>query len=205
MLSLCPIIDKPATNEHILPVFLNLLRDENSEVRLNLFKRLHDLNEVIGIEELQQSIIPSLTELSQDKNWRIKLSVVEQFPILARQLGEPFFTDKLNPICVIWLKDSIFTIREAALNNFKQLTIIYGNQWSAKHAVPKIMIQHQDPNYLQRLTPLFFMTMIADTFPADIVKAHFLPVLKTLSRDRVANVRMNVAKSINAIGVGLKA
>ena len=105
MLSLCPIIEKPATNEHILPVFLNLLRDENSEVRLNLFKRLHDLNEVIGIEELQQSIIPSLTELSQDKNWRIKLSVIEQFPVLARQLGEQFFTDKLNPICVSWLKD----------------------------------------------------------------------------------------------------
>jgi serine/threonine-protein phosphatase 2A regulatory subunit A len=53
MLHLTLIIDKPATNEHILPVFLNLLRDENSEVRLNLFKRLHDLNEVIGIEELQ--------------------------------------------------------------------------------------------------------------------------------------------------------
>jgi serine/threonine-protein phosphatase 2A regulatory subunit A len=57
---MCPIIGKQATNEHILPVFLALLRDEQSEVRLNLFKRLEDLNEVIGIEDLQQSIIPSL-------------------------------------------------------------------------------------------------------------------------------------------------
>ena len=62
---------------------MNLLRDESSEVRLNLFKRLEDLNKVIGIKELEQSIIPSLTELSNDKNWRIKLSVLEQFPVLA--------------------------------------------------------------------------------------------------------------------------
>jgi serine/threonine-protein phosphatase 2A regulatory subunit A len=53
-------------------------------VRLNLFKRLEDLNQVIGIENLSQSIIPALTELSQDKNWRIKFSVVEQFPVLAK-------------------------------------------------------------------------------------------------------------------------
>ena len=77
LLSICPKIEKGPTNEHILPIFLSLLRDENSEVRLNLFKRLEYLNEVIGIEDLEQSIIPSLTELSQDKNWRIKLSVVE--------------------------------------------------------------------------------------------------------------------------------
>ena len=126
ILALCPIIEKAATNEHILPIFLLLLRDESSDVRLNLFKRLEDMNKVLGIENLSQSIIPALTELSQDKNWRIKLSVVEQFPILARQLGENFFNDKLSPICIAWLNDSIYSIREAAINNLKQLTEIFG-------------------------------------------------------------------------------
>ncbi len=64
VLALCPIIDKASTNEHILPIFLALLRDESSDVRLNLFKRLEDLNKVLGIENLSQSIIPALTELS---------------------------------------------------------------------------------------------------------------------------------------------
>lgn len=64
ILSLCPKIDKGPTNEYILPDFLSLLRDENSEVRLNLFKRLEDLNKVIVLEDLQHSIIPSLIELS---------------------------------------------------------------------------------------------------------------------------------------------
>lgn len=44
ILSICPIIERGPTNDHVLPIFLNLLRDDNSEVRLNLFKRLEDLN-----------------------------------------------------------------------------------------------------------------------------------------------------------------
>jgi serine/threonine-protein phosphatase 2A regulatory subunit A len=52
LLALCPIIEKGPTNEHILPIFLALLRDESSDVRLNLFKRLEDLNRVLGIENL---------------------------------------------------------------------------------------------------------------------------------------------------------
>ena len=72
LLSLCPKIQKAATNEHILPVFLLLLRDDDSNVRLGLFKNLEDLNKVIGIQDLEQSIMPSLTELAADKNWRNK-------------------------------------------------------------------------------------------------------------------------------------
>jgi serine/threonine-protein phosphatase 2A regulatory subunit A len=64
VLALCGVIDKASTNEHILPIFLALLRDDSSDVRLNLFKRLEELNKVLGIENLSQSIIPALTELS---------------------------------------------------------------------------------------------------------------------------------------------
>lgn len=136
ILALCPLIERAYTNEHIIPIFLALLRDESSDVRLNLFKRLEDLNKVLGIENLSQSIIPALTELSQDKNWRIKLSVVEQFPILARQLGEAFFNEKLAPICITWLSDNIFSIREAAINNLRALTEIFGVQWASKFVIP---------------------------------------------------------------------
>ena len=57
---MCPLIGKANTTQHILPAFLVLLRDDNVEVRLNLLKGLEDLNQVIGIEELQTSLIPCL-------------------------------------------------------------------------------------------------------------------------------------------------
>lgn len=194
LLALAPKIGKNPTNEHILPVFLALLRDESSDVRLNLFKRIEALNSVIGIENLSQSIIPALTELSQDKNWRIKLSVIKQFPILAQQLGEQFFNDKLTPICITWLSDNIFTIREEALINFKNLVGIFGAAWAIRNIVPKLTSLHLDQSYLHRMTPLFALPILAPVLPAEEVKKSFMPVFQTLSTDRVANVRMNAAK-----------
>ena len=84
VLALCPLIGKNPTNEHLIPIFLSLLRDESPDVRLGLFKRLDDLNQVIGIENLSQSIVPALEELGSDKNWRVKLTVIDIFPVLAK-------------------------------------------------------------------------------------------------------------------------
>lgn len=41
------MIGKQKTIELILPVFSNLLKDQDSEVRINLLKKLGDLNKVI--------------------------------------------------------------------------------------------------------------------------------------------------------------
>jgi hypothetical protein len=42
---LAPLLGKDATVEHLLPIFLALLKDEFSEVRLNLIGKLEQVNE----------------------------------------------------------------------------------------------------------------------------------------------------------------
>ena len=86
---------------------------------------------------------------------------MEQFPTLAKQLGEVFFVEKLNAICITWLSDSIYSIREAAITNIKLLTEIFGPQWAVTHVIPKLLSLHVDKNYLHRLTPLFGMAQLS--------------------------------------------
>ena len=124
---------------------------------------------------------------------------MEQFPTLAKQLGEVFFVEKLNAICITWLSDSIYSIREAAITNIKLLTEIFGPQWAVTHVIPKLLSLHVDKNYLHRLTPLFGMAQLSQVLPADVVRRMFLPVIVTLQQDPVPNIRMNVAKSIQSI------
>ena len=119
--------------------------------------------------------------------------------MLAKQLGEDFFVEKLNPICVNWLTDSIFTIREAAVDNIKEITAVFGHQWLTRYMLPKLMAPHTEGNYLHRLTALFGVAKLGSSLPVDAVRRQFVPVLQTLSKDKVANVRMNVAKSIHAL------
>ena len=66
--------------------------------------------------------------------------------------------------------------------------------------IPKLVALHTDSNYLHRLTPLFGIAKLAGSVPVEIIRRQFVPVLSTLSKDKVANVRMNVAKAIQVLG-----
>jgi len=46
LLSLGPLIGGASTSEHVVPMFLTLLKDDNSDVRLPLLRNLEDLNRV---------------------------------------------------------------------------------------------------------------------------------------------------------------
>ena len=168
-------------------------------MRLNLFKRLEDLNKVISLETLEQRFVPALKDLSEDKNWRIKLSVVEQYPALAKQLGEQFFTDKLLSICLNWLSDCVYSIRIAAIENLKQLSKIFGSNWADRNVLKKLIDLKNDQNYLHRLTTLFGIAELSQVLSSECVQKNFVPVLHQMSKDRVPNIRMNVAKTIMQI------
>jgi serine/threonine-protein phosphatase 2A regulatory subunit A len=57
---LCPLVGKKHTSEQILPKFLQLLKDEDSEVRLAVFQNVNEISKVLGIETLSQTTIPAL-------------------------------------------------------------------------------------------------------------------------------------------------
>lgn len=110
-----------------------------------------------------------------------------------------FFNDKLSPICITWLSDSIFSIREAAIKNLRELTEIFGVAWASKQVIPQLLSLQVNSNYLHRLTPLFGMAQLSQVMNPEAIKKLFLPVLATLAQDQVPNIRMNVAKSIHSI------
>ena len=76
---------------------------------------------MIGIQQLSQSLLPAIVELAEDSKWRVRLAIIEYMPLLAGQLGMEFFDDKLNSLCMTWLIDHVYAIREAATNNLKKL------------------------------------------------------------------------------------
>ena len=65
--------------------------------------------------------------------------------------------------------------------------------------LPKLLALHTDANYLHRLTPLFGIAALGGSLPVDAIRRQFVPVLLTLATDKVANVRMNVAKSVQVL------
>lgn len=86
-------------------MFLLLLRDDFADVRLALFKNLDEITKVIDIDSLSQSLLPALTDLAVDKNWRTRAASIEFLSFFARKMVIiPFRDDSLFAFCVIGRK-----------------------------------------------------------------------------------------------------
>ncbi|XP_007464722.1 PREDICTED: serine/threonine-protein phosphatase 2A 65 kDa regulatory subunit A beta isoform isoform X4 [Lipotes vexillifer] len=170
------------------------------EVRLNIISNLDCVNEVIGIRQLSQSLLPAIVELAEDAKWRVRLAIIEYMPLLAGQLGVEFFDEKLNSLCMAWLVDHVYAIREAATNGLVKLVQKFGKEWAQNTIVPKVLVMAHDPNYLHRMTTLFCINALSEACGQEITTKQMLPVVLKMARDQVANVRFNVAKSLQKIG-----
>jgi len=192
---LAPILGKEETINHLLPMFLQMLKDEFPEVRLHIISKLELVNQVIGIELLSQSLLPAIVQLAEDKQWRVRLAIIDYIPLLASQLGVKFFDEKLSGLCMGWLGDTVFSIREAATHNLKKLTEVFGVEWASEAIIPKVMAMGQHPNYLYRMTTTFAITTLASVVSLDVIANDILPMMETLTRDDIPNIRFNVAKT----------
>lgn len=108
---------------------------------------------------LSQSLLPAIVQLAEDKQWRVRLAIIEYIPLLASQLGVKFFDEKLSNLCMSWLGDTVFSIREAATHNLKKLTEVFGVEWASEAIIPKVMAMGNHPNYLYRMTTAFAITV----------------------------------------------
>ncbi|BEI82618.1 hypothetical protein CcaverHIS002_0304860 [Cutaneotrichosporon cavernicola] len=185
---LAPLLGKDATIEHLLPLFLHLLKDDFSEVRLNLISKLEMVNNVIGIERLSQALLPAIMELAEDKQWR---------------LGVKFFDDKLGALCMSWLGDTVFSIREAATINLKKLTDVFGVDWARTTIIPKVLQMGEHPNYLYRMTTIFAITTMAPSLNTAIIRDTVLDASLNLVSDPIPNIRFNVAKCLETLAAVL--
>jgi serine/threonine-protein phosphatase 2A regulatory subunit A len=198
---LAPVLGKDATITHLVPPVLLLLRDAASEVRLNLISSLSSLNQVIGVDLLSQSLLPAILDLAQDGKWRIRLAIIQQIPLLAKQLGKSFFSDKLTSLCVGFLGDDIASIRAAATENLKELTGLFGTEWALEYIFPSIEEIRHNQSYLRRLTAIQACALMSTVMTPNIVKLQVLPLVLEMATDNVANIRFNVAKALQEIGI----
>lgn len=103
----------------------------------------------------------------------MRLAIIEYVPLLASQLGVKFFDEKLSSLCMSWLGDTVFSIREASTQNLKKLTEVFGVEWANEAIVPKVMAMGQHPNYLYRMTTCFAVSVCPFTLKSMALLTYF--------------------------------
>jgi serine/threonine-protein phosphatase 2A regulatory subunit A len=204
VLGLAPVLGAAATIESLLPLFLRLLKDPSAQVRLNVIAHLEAVNSVLGLATLAQSLLPAIQELSADRSWRVRQAIIDFMPQLARQLGPAVFEaqPELADLCLSWLADPVFAVREAAAGNLRRLAEVFGAAWADAVLVPRLLALRPEDSrtaFQQRMTALAAMVTLGEAVGAPVLTARLLPAIALLARDAVPNVRFSVARSLQRL------
>lgn len=204
VLPLAGLVGATGTKAHILPIFLTLIKDTSADVRLLLLKNLEELNKVIGVENISDSLMGAINQLAGDKKWRVRMTVIDYSIIMAKIMGEKLFQEKFGTLCLSWLDDNVYAIRESAIKTIKEVTAILGSKWAEKFVLPKLFSYQTHSNYLFRMSPLFAISLIAPLLSQEAIEGKVMPFVLNQMADKVPNIRFNVAKCLKVMTPLLK-
>ena len=103
--------------------------------------------------------------------------------MLAKQLGESFFNEKIASMLLDWLSDKIYAIRDQSMASLNEIGVLFGEDWIVNHVLPKLMTYQNEENYLYRLTPLLAYQKMEPSIGAEAFNEMVVPVLEAMSSD----------------------
>jgi serine/threonine-protein phosphatase 2A regulatory subunit A len=182
------------TVEHLVPILLQFLRDETADVRLNVISNLDKISYVVGVDLLGASLLPAVQVLAQDSKWRVRMSLIEHMPMLAKRLGSEYFNSRMREICMGWLCDSVSTVRIEAAANIRKLAEIFGDAWIREELLPQLEEIRGMNNFIARLSFLTVVKELVNVASREVVESHLLPMLIAMSADAVPNIRLTAVR-----------
>lgn len=204
--SLSPILEREATIKELLPLVKTFLGDELIEIKRKALASLGPVVETLGPEQTEILLLPDVIRMSEDAQWRVRLSVVDTLPVYATNLGMDMFNNLMREIQIRALSDGVAHIRERAVQNLERLTVCFGAhgaQWTEEQLLPTILeaAKGSGPSgYLGRITSLQAVARLADVLPARVTTEILVPqVLAPLAQDPVVNVRIAAVLALRRI------
>ena len=189
------------TKVYVFPIFLTLIKDENLEIRMTLINNLSELDKEIKINNIIESVMPPIKEISTNKSWRVRIQVMEIIPVLSKLFSQQLFMSHIFPICISALMDSVFSIREAASKVFVTIYKDVKNDEFEKKLLEKINELCNSTSYLLRNTVLvyikFFIKNLEDKIYFDFFEKKLIGIVLMLSKDKIANIRISCGFVLN--------
>ena len=192
------LIGKNYCLNSVLPILLELLKDDNSEVRLNVASNMHKLAKVVGAELLSPTLVAQLTTMTKDAQWRVRMSIFELIGSLSVEFGIEVFQRTLETIFFQYLTNTAASVRNMGVTKSGELAASFGADWVVATLVPKVVdsynVDQQGYNY--RMCALEALSVVMPVLPKEMIGEMIVPTLVKACGDRIPNVQFCVARII---------
>merc|ERR1712007_36229 len=155
----------------------------------NIVSHFGDICEVIGVDGLGHNLLHTIQNLIMDNHWRIRQSVVEQVPKLAKLFGVDMFQIKFEGLLLSSLRDSVHSVRQASILHVREIVEVFGSTWTVNHLLPKLVEQYsQTSGYANRVTTLELLPQVSGVMTPDQIVQFIIPLLIKATKDTVPNL-----------------
>jgi serine/threonine-protein phosphatase 2A regulatory subunit A len=192
-------LGRDLTTKHLMLMITDLMKDEFHDVRLNMVSHAGTLCEVLGVDGMAWvSLLSTIQALIMDNHWRIRQSVVEQVPKLAKSFGVDMFQSKLEALFLSSLRDSVHSVRSTAILKIREIAETFGAQWTVEHLMPKIVEQYQqNTGYANRVTTLNTLPQMSAVMSQEQISLYLVQFAAKATKDGVPNVRFQACKTLD--------
>lgn len=199
VLYLAPIIGKNQSTDHIKEILTHLLKDNDSRIKVELFKNHKPLAQVLSSSSLINILNPILKDLITDKDWNVRNKGLQAYDAYLTKLGEDYCSsDTVLENIKSLMVDRIFAVRKSAISLVKNLCIKFGVKWTEKYGLDIFSDFIKHPFYIYRLNYVFGIRAIFSQLSTKRLNGE-IETLSKMSKDGVANVRFNALLTLMAI------
>jgi serine/threonine-protein phosphatase 2A regulatory subunit A len=190
------------TLEYLVPLLTDSVKDDSPTIRFNATASIGAICQVLkDSPQVLHQMVSLLHLLAQDSNWRTRLAVLEQIPVLCKLHGREFFESKLENLFLSFFGDSVHAVRAALTVQIGILAELLGEGWTVKHFLQKILSLYSPASsYSSRIAILQTLGKLAVVIhDGNDIQALLSPTLQKGCSDPVANVRFTACSVVDDI------
>lgn len=122
-----------------MPVMIELLRDDNAEVKMNVVSGLNEFVGFVGDQIFETVLISTLKNLTMDSQWRVRQTVFKLLVTLSKTYGLEMYNKHLQAIFMTYLTNSAASVRKVGVKGARELADVFKEQWVIKEFVPAVI------------------------------------------------------------------
>ena len=203
------ILGTDVTSAELIPIFNGFLKDLD-EVRIGLLKHLEDFFLLLKPED-RIEYLPKLSEflkMDNERNWRFRKELGSQLRGLVPLFSASHVDEFITPIALFLVRDKVACVRQTAISVVAVIVrkLSDGDREGDSLLCGNLLkcLQESlasDSLWVHRQTYAFLAGKISEeeAVPKSAFVETVLPSLLQLAEDKVPNVRLSVARTMNAL------
>ena len=195
-------LGKDITESSLIQTFVQLLRDNEADVKTIALDSLKSILHLISREKVQTLVFPTIEPIVFDNSLppKVKKNCALVLPALSKSLGKEFSSSKLMPIVSSLLNDENHEVKQTMINNLGLLVEVIGSEMMNPSLCNTLMtISKDSPQWRLREAAIKSCVEICKHLGDEIFTRSLQDIYFNFLSDPISEVRNSGTESLSDV------